>query len=140
MKKIIVIAIAILSSNMIFAQKTKDVPAPVKAAFQKQYPNVSKVEWEKEDGNYEAEFDINKIENSVLYDSSGKLLEAEMEIQLKDLPAGVLEYVQTNYKGQKVNEAAKITDANGTVTFEAEIGKMDVIFDEKGKFLKEKKD
>jgi len=140
MKKIIVIAIAILSSNMIFAQKTKDVPAPVKAAFQKQYPNVSKVEWEKEDGNYEAEFDINKIENSVLYDSSGKLLETEMEIQLKDLPAGVLEYVQTNYKGQKVNEAAKITDANGTVTFEAEIGKMDVIFDEKGKFLKEKKD
>ena len=140
MKKIIVIAIAILSSNMIFAQKTKDVPAPVKAAFQKQYPNVSKVEWEKEDGNYEAEFDINKIENSVLYDSSGKLLETEMEIQLKDLPAGVLEYVQTNYKGQKVKEAAKITDANGTVTFEAEIGKMDVIFDEKGKFLKEKKD
>ena len=140
MKKIIVTAIAILSSNMIFAQKTKDVPAPVKAAFQKQYPNVSKVEWEKEDGNYEAEFDINKIENSVLYDSSGKLLETEMEIQLKDLPAGVLEYVQTNYKGQKVNEAAKITDANGTVTFEAEIGKMDVIFDEKGKFLKEKKD
>jgi len=140
MKKIIVIAIAILSSNMIFAQKTKDVPVPVKAAFQKQYPNVSKVEWEKEDGNYEAEFDINKIENSVLYDSSGKLLETEMEIQLKDLPAGVLEYVQTNYKGQKVNEAAKITDANGTVTFEAEIGKMDVIFDEKGKFLKEKKD
>jgi hypothetical protein len=59
------------------------------------------------------------------------------EIELNQLPKGVLEYVKANYKGQKVKEAAKITDAKGTVTYEAEIKGMDILFDSNGKFIKE---
>jgi len=83
---------------------------------------------------------LNKTEQSVLFDAQGSILETELEIELNQLPSAVLEYIKANYKGQSVKEAAKITDANGKITFEAEVGKMDVLFDESGKFLKEKKD
>ncbi|MBC7865300.1 MAG: hypothetical protein IAF38_20155, partial [Bacteroidia bacterium] len=37
---------------------------------------------------------------------------------------------------KKVKEAAKITDAKGVVTYEAEIDNADYIFDSTGNFLK----
>ncbi len=39
-----------------------------------------------------------------------------------------------------MKEAAKITDAHGVVTYEAEVKGMDLLFDSAGKFLKEVKD
>ena len=83
---------------------------------------------------------MNKVDNSVLFDAQGNLLETEVEIELNQLPKGVLEYVKANYKGQNVKEAAKITDAKGTVTYEAEIKGMDLLFDNSGKFIKQIKD
>lgn len=80
---------------------------------------------------------MNKTEQSVLFDAQGNLLETEVEIKLTQLPKGVLEYVKANYKGQKVKEAAKISDAKGTLTYEAEIKGMDLLFDSNGKFIKE---
>jgi hypothetical protein len=60
-----------------------------------------------------------------------------VEIELNQLPKGVLDYVKKNYKDVSVKEAAKITDANGIVTYEAEIKGMDLLFDNNGKFIKE---
>jgi len=51
-----------------------------------------------------------------------------------------MEYVKAHYKGATAKEAAKITKADGTVNYEAEVSKKDVIFDAKGKFIKEEKD
>ena len=48
-----------------------------------------------------------------------------------------MDYVKTNYKGQSVKEAAKITDGKATITYEAEIKGMDLLFDNNGKFIKE---
>lgn len=44
------------------------------------------------------------------------------------------------YKGKTIKEGAKITTADGTVNYEAEVDGKDVIFDTNGKFLKEVKD
>jgi len=142
MKKLALMAVAAMITSLTFAQKMqeKDVPAPVKNAFQKQYPTASDVKWDKEGEKFEASFDLNKIDNSVLFDAQGNILETEVEIELNQLPKGVLEYVKANYKGQKVKEAAKITDAQGKVTYEAEIKGMDLLFDANGKFIKEVKE
>ena len=139
MKKLALMIVAAMITSLSFAQKIqeKDVPASVKASFQKNYPNIKEVKWDKEGEKYEASFDLNKIDNSVLFDAQGNLLETEVEIKLNQLPKGVLEYVKANYKGQNVKEAAKITDAKGTVTYEAEIKGMDILFDSNGKFIKE---
>lgn len=142
MKKLALMMVTAMISSLTFAQKLqeKDVPAPVKTSFQKHYPNIKEVKWDKEGEKFEASFDINKIDNSVLFDAQGNILETEIEIELSQLPKGILEYVRTNYKGQKVKEAAKITDAKGTVTYEAEIKGLDILFDSYGKFIKEMKD
>lgn len=142
MKKTVVLMAAMLVTTFAFAQKVKEseVPAVIKSAFQKQHPNAKEVKWEKENSNYEAEFEMGETESSVLYDATGNLLESEVEIAVADLPKGASEYIQAHYKDQKNKEAAKITDAKGVVTYEAEIKGMDLIFDNTGKFIKEVKE
>jgi len=139
MKKLVLMTVAAMITSLTFAQKMqeKDVPAPVKTAFQKNFPQAKVEKWEKEGGNFEAEFELNKSEQSVLFDAQGIIIETEIEIEISQLPNGVLDYVKTNYKGQSVKEAAKITDTKGTVTYEAEIKGRDLLFDSNGKFIKE---
>ena len=115
------------------------VPAAVKAAFAKQYPGVT-VKWEKEDGKFEAGFKHNGSTMSALFEANGMMTESEMDIKVADLPASVLVYVKDHYKGKSIKEGAKITKADGTVNYEAEVDGKDVIFDANGKFLKEAKD
>jgi|SRR5882724_3815290 len=120
-------------------EKSITPPAAAKASFEKAYPGVA-AKWEKEDGNYEASFSDKGQKMSAVYDGKGTLKETEVTIKASELPAGVAEYVKQHYKGAPIKEAAKITKANGTVNFEAEVNKMDVIFDAKGTFIKEEKD
>ena len=137
MKKLILSAAVIgLFAVSAFAFGGDDAPVAVKESFRKLYPTVTKVKWGKEDANFEAEFDVNKVETSCLFDATGKLLETETEIAISDMPKGVAEYVTKNYAGQKIKEASKIVDSNKVTTFEAEVKEGDLIFDEKGTFIK----
>ena len=120
--------------------KEADVPTPVKDALKKQYPAAKVEKWEKEDTNYEAEFHINKIETCAVYDSNGKFIESEIEIKESELPKGVADYIAKNLAGQKVKESAKITDASGKVSYEAEIDNIDYIFDSNGSLIKKEEE
>ena len=124
-----------------FAQKidAAKVPVAVKTAFAKQYPGVA-AKWEKEAGMFEAGFKEKGHAMSALYDAGGMMKESEMEIKIADLPASVAKYVNENYKGKKIKESAKITKADGTVNYEAEVSGKDLIFDANGKFIKAVKD
>ena len=136
MKKIMLtIAIAMFASFG-FAQKN-DIPANVKTRFQNLYPDVKKVKWENGNGHFEAEFEIAESDYSVLFDVSGNLIETEIEIKVADLPATAKAYISSNYPSQKIKEASKITDAKGTVTFEAELKHTEVFFNAAGSFIKE---
>ncbi len=120
-----------------------ETPAPVKASFAKLYPNITKVKWGKENANYEAEFEVNKVETSCLFDDKGSLLETETAIEVSALPKAASDYVSKNFPGEKIKEAAKIIDSKKVVTYEAEVNAGDLIFDSNGKFIKkvvEKKD
>jgi hypothetical protein len=134
--------VAAMITSLTFAQKLqeKDVPASVKTAFQKNFPQAKVEKWEKEDDHFEVEFELNASEQSVLFDAQGNLLETEVEITIDQLPNNISDYIKANYKGHSVKEAAKMTDAKGTVTYEAEIKGRDLLFDSNGKFIKEVKD
>lgn len=142
MKKVAIAVSVFMTASAITAQKIhqKEVPAAVKSSFQKHYPSAKEVKWEKENTNYEAEFEINKTESSALFDSQGHLKELEQEIKTSELPKNTLEYCRKNFPAYKVTEAAKITDATGKITYEAELEKgkehFDIIFDDQGNFLK----
>ena len=139
MKTLTMIIALGLGVSYAHAQKIKEseVPAPVKAGFSKHYPDIKSVKWEKEGANYEAEFDLKKVETSVLIDASGAILETESEINVSELPKAVSDYVTKNLSGKKIKEASKIIDTKGIVTYEAEVEKTDYIFDANGNFIKQ---
>ena len=111
------------------------VPEGVKMSFTKQYPGIA-TKWEKEDGKYEANFKKDGNTMSALFEQNGTMTESEIDIKVSALPAPVLAYVKSNYKGKTIKEGAKITKADGIVTYEAEVDGKDLIFDSNGKFLK----
>ena len=113
----------------------KAVPEAVKAAFKTKYPAVSKVKWEKENLNYEAEFEENEIESSALLDTSGKILEIESEISQNQLPDAIQSYLKKNHPNEKIKEVAEIIDFNGVITYEVELKSGDKIFDTNGNLI-----
>ena len=132
----VVIAVAAVNVN---AQdlKASNVPAVVKSALSKKYPEATKVSWEKEKGNYEANWGGKSGEdNSVQFTPSGDFVEIVKAISITDLPKTVAPYVKAHYKGAKIKEAGRVTDAAGKTMYEAEIKGGDLIFDEDGNFLK----
>jgi hypothetical protein len=140
MRKIILSAfvlVALAGSAMAQDIKAKDVPAAVKEALAKKYPNTTKVSWEKEKGNYEANWGGKSGEDtSVQFTPAGAFVEEVNAIPVSQLPAPVAAYVKANYNGAKIKEAGKVTDAAGKHLFEAEIKGKDLLFDENGKFVK----
>ena len=115
-------------------------PAAVHAAFAQRYAAATGVKWEPEGAAWEAGFHLGKEELSAVFSAAGVFQEVEREVALTALPAPVLPYLRQHYAGQKVKEAARIEDAAGAVTWEAEVAGKDVLFDATGKFLREAKD
>ena len=140
MKKIFLFVVtAFFVANYSSAQdiKSKDVPAVVKNALAKKYPKAAKVSWEKEKGNYEANWGGKSGEDtSVQFTPAGDFVEEVNAISVSQLPSKVADYVKANYKGAKISEAGKVTDAKGKKMFEAEVKHKDLLFDESGNFLK----
>jgi hypothetical protein len=138
-KKLLLGLIAVCVSGNLIAQdlKTKDVPQVVKTALMKKYPEATKVGWEKEKGNYEANWGGKSGEdNSAAFTPAGEFVEIVKAIKVSELPAAVAPYVAAHYNGAKIKEAGRVTDATGKTMYEAEIKGSDLIFDEKGNFIK----
>lgn len=142
MKKLTFLFAIAVSTTLANAQKIqeKEVPAKVKTNFQKQFPNAKSVKWEKEKENFEVGFEQNKTKHSVLINSSGGILETEIDIKSNELSPTIKGYIAKNHSGKKIKEAAKITDSKGIVTYEAEVDGHDLIFSDKGSFIKSEKD
>ncbi|HEY8969613.1 MAG TPA: hypothetical protein VIM64_10980, partial [Puia sp.] len=109
----------------------------VKSALLKKYPTATNVTWEKEKGNFEANWGgRSKEDNSVLFTPDGSFVEVVVAIPVAELPLGVITYIKAHYPGSKITEAGRVTDAKGRISYEAEVKGKDLIFDEKGNFEK----
>ena len=137
MKKDILVVSFLFFSTCVFSQKIseKSVPQLVKEAFAKKFPGAKVEHWQKENVSYEAEFDFQKMEMSANFDEKGNCLETECEIKTAELPEAVRQYLEKNFPGKKIKEAAKITDAAGKITYEAEVNHSDYLFDAQGNFI-----
>ncbi len=142
-KTISMFLVSAVLSSAAFAQEAPEgkgkvsVPAAVKAALAKKYPAAAKVTWEKEKGNYEANWGGKSGEDqSVQFTPSGNFIEEVDAITVAQLPAAVPVYVKAHYNGAKITEAGKVTDAAGKTSYEAEVKGKDIVFDADGKFVK----
>ncbi|HET7115208.1 MAG TPA: hypothetical protein VFI29_01875 [Hanamia sp.] len=149
MKKILgLTAILFALNSTTFAQENEgghehlNVPVVVKKANMEKYPEskTHHVTWEKEKGNYEANWGGKDGEaNSVTYTPSGKFVEIVKEIPVRDLPKGITAYAKEHYKTTKFGDVGKVLDATGKTSYEVEIHGKDVLFDENGNYVKEEK-
>lgn len=142
MKTLLIIFAVIFFAACADAQKISEdkVPGAAVSALHKLYPDVKEYKWYNEDGNYEAEYEVSEMEAAVSFDANGNVVETELEIPIKNLPAAIAEYISKNYSGAKIKEATEIRDSKGTKMYEAEIKGRAVVFDANGNFLKEEKD
>lgn len=140
MKKTILCALLFTAiTSAVNAQNIKqsDVPAAVKTALMNKYPKAIKVSWEKEKGNYEANWGGKSGEDmSVQFTPTGDFVEQVVAISPAKLPVGVTIYVKEHYHGVKIKEAGIVTDAQGKTMYEAEVKGKDLVFDKEGNFLK----
>ncbi len=123
----------------LFAQRVPDakVPPAVKSALAAQYPYAKGVGWEKEKGNFEANWGgASKEDNSVLFTPDGQFVEMVVATPVTSLPPAVLNYVKEHYPASKISEAGKISWPGGKTGYEAEVKGKDLVFDEKGIFIK----
>src|SRR5579862_186615 len=139
MKIFLLVAVVNLSIFQSYSQniKAENVPLVVRSALQQKYPAVRHVTWEKEKGNFEANWGGRSGEDtSVQFDPSGNFIEFSKSIPANKLPAATLAYIKNHFKGAKVSEATKITNASGKISYEAEVNRKDLLFDSEGKFLR----
>lgn len=117
--------------------RDKDVPTAAKSTLREKFPKAIKVFWEKENGNYEANWGGKSGEdNSVLFSPAGELLETEKAISFQNLPAKAKDYISSQYKAHSAKEVILDTKANGKVSYEVEVKKKTLIFDAQGAFIK----
>jgi uncharacterized membrane protein YkoI len=126
-------------------------PAAVQAAVKKVIGTnkMEELTKETEDGKvvYEVEFEANDVDHSASISEDGKVLEEEMEVEMKDLPAAVAKaFKDAAGKDGEVEEAEKVM-ADGKTFYEAEVESGEETFEvkvaEDGKVLsktKEKED
>ncbi|WP_299700312.1 SdiA-regulated domain-containing protein [uncultured Pontibacter sp.] len=118
----------------------RDVPDAVKVGFIETYPNIKQVDWDKENGLYEAEFKISGRERVALFQEDGKLVSYTEEIDEEFLPGSIHAYLQQYYQNYKVEEVHRI-QASDQTTFKVELeqGSKEKIlqFTESGELLRE---
>ncbi len=144
--KIIKGFLSVLLSIGLFAFGTVQgdkVPQKVKEAFQKKFPTVSSVDWEKESENeWEAEFKMNKIEYSANFLKNGTWVETEHELPKKDIPKYIYNSLMTEFPGYEIEEVEISETIDGSF-YEFEIERknltMEVVIDKNAKIVKKTK-
>ena len=134
MKNCLVLFICSCMISTSFAQKISSdkVPSLVSAKFSTLYREVGVINWEKEKGNYEANFSNSGLQTSVIIDAKGNLVETETEFGFNSLPKPAKDYTSKYYPGVKATGIFKIVDAAGLIFYEIEIGGKEILFDQKG--------
>ena len=104
--------------------------------FRAMFPTEQCTTWEKEDITFEAGFMLDGKAMLTVIMPAGALQETEKDIA-SELPAAVRSTLARDYRAYKINEAATIVRANGTMVYEAEVAKggkrHDVLFTADGR-------
>ncbi|MCB0649901.1 MAG: PepSY-like domain-containing protein [Saprospiraceae bacterium] len=122
----------------------KNIPNAVKAAFAEKFPGATSIKWEKEDGEFEAEFKWQQSEYSANYSMDGKWMETEKSIDKKDLPEAVTATLADQFKDYKIKEANLLSNPEMEVAYEVELKSglktIEVLLDASGKVIKKEKE
>ena len=138
---------ALLLGNAASAQEVPQVqvPAPVLAAFNKEFSGAMDVEWKLKGTQYKVEFETGLLftDHDAWYDATGKLLRHKEEISTSAIPAAVQASIANEFPGHRTDDAERIT-ADGAVSYTVELKgngtEWDVVYDSNGNQLQKMAD
>ena len=141
MKKHLFTGVALLFGAAAFSQKLKAdrVPAAVKAALKTAHPAAT-ANWEREDANFEANFQEGGRAVSCIITPAGAITETETILPRTELPQSVQLYITQHLAGKKIRETARIIRADGTTVYEVVAGRKEYLFDAAGTLTDAKKE
>jgi hypothetical protein len=127
MKKLQMILVAMMVTFFSYAQQL-EVPAAVTEAVQAKYPEAKQIKWSMDSSgtNYIADFKLkaDKYNYSVLLQPGGNIIKTEYDIDVTELPAAIIDYLNANYPKVQINKAKRtdiIIDSKGTVLYTVEL-------------------
>lgn len=136
MKKLILL-ISLAFSFTASAQVVNEsqVPESIRNSVRTQYPNIKVQEWRKAGQRYEADYVVNEIGATLIFDQGGTFLESEKRIGFQEIPHSIQQYVASSMPGKKISQASRIVTGTGDMSYEMIIDGKEYYFDPQGKPL-----
>jgi uncharacterized membrane protein YkoI len=139
MKKNTFILAALLMAFSFTAYSQSRVPAVVKTAFNKKFPNVKKAHWAMEGKTeWEAEFKMNGKDMSANFDLQGNWKETETNLKDTRLSMKAMETLSSQFPGYTVKDVA-FTETPKYSAYEIVIekgeSKLEVTIDKQGNLI-----
>ena len=91
---------------------SKNQPAKVRAAFQRDYPNASNVSWSKYRGDWTATFRNGLFMSTAVYHANGERRDTRTPITQKEMPRNVLDSIFKRRPGTRLDDIIKIEVPN----------------------------
>jgi len=108
-----------------------EVPAVLTTTLMATFPEATDVEWEKKLEDYEAEFDINKVEYTALMNASGEMIMYKHDVTEQEFPEVVRAVIHQKYNGMKLDDYEKLF-LNGQSYFQVELDGTGKVFSSDG--------
>lgn len=139
MKNLLIFTV-LFSMAFLAACGQKNPPENIKQEFSKKFTDAKSIKWGSEESTeWEAEFKINGKEMTASFDATGKWMETEMELSVKDLPAPVANTLKSEFPGLKIKECSTIENPElqgFEVALKGKKTELTVIFGSDGSVLK----
>ena len=93
-------------------QLSKNQPAKVRAAFQRDYPNATNVSWSKYRGDWTATFGNGIFMSTALYHANGDRKDTRTPVTRNEMPVNVLDAILKRRPGTKLEDIIRIETPN----------------------------
>jgi hypothetical protein len=93
---------------------SKNQPARVRAAFQKDYPNATNISWSKYRGNWTSTFRNGSFLSTALYHANGERRDTRTLVTKNEIPRNVLDSIFNRRRGTWLEDIIKI-ETPGTI-------------------------
>lgn len=138
------IVLTILTFGLSSSAQIRKTPAAVSQAFEKQYPNASKVQYEDNLLNVQVHFDSDSGRMTARYNGDGQWKESERKFEYDSLSRDVKTgFDKSKYATEwKVKETAILYLPNNEIRYRVKVEKNDLqkkylFFDKNGRLIKD---
>lgn len=91
---------------------SKNQPAKVRAAFQRDYPNAGNVSWSKYRGDWTASFGNGFYRSTAVYHANGERRDTRTPVTRNEMPRNVFESIYKSHPGLSLEDIVKIEVPN----------------------------